>query len=455
MDRVILCLKRNDQYNPEKKNSGCKHLMPVFWWDESVQGELDLVYPRLQTEAFVHLIVNRETIPWLKEICQPELDENENIIRERKYVFRASDFKNLVNDLNIDEKMSGPNFLPVFDVSEKNLTFYVKRSIDFDWDNKEPKLDVKAVTSGIYTFGSGSDYANLVAAAADAGTQTGALTFNINSDISDSSLANFTHNSSGFDFTVGSTSPHGGDVTAGYVYSVAHSSHGIAYNMSGGGLYHISDFYIKRTVSAANTTRGLIINTNLNSPIFAHEMYLDGNGLGGSGLNMSNNNVAYDRAAYNCIIWDNDIGIYANSNGNTKGVDFENIYIRNCTTGLDNNSRGSRFRNIFSASNTTDCANTTNATGNNVSTTDATDFGTNSNGSLTELDEVVSTTDTSTDFGRLKTGGTNDGGGSAPVFATTDMAGVTYASPYPVGPFMLAVAGGPPTGTLNLLGIGV
>jgi hypothetical protein len=418
--------------------------MPVFWWDESVQGELDLTYSRLQTEAFLHLIVNRDTIPWLKEICSPELDSEENIIRERKYVFRDSKFKLLVDDLDIDAKIKSPNFVPVIDVTQKNLTGYVKRSKDLDWSKKKPKRDVKAVTSGTYTFGTASDYANGVAAAADAGTQTGALTFNINSDISDNALVNFTHNSDGFDFSVGSTSPHGGDVTAGYVYSVAHSSHGIAMNLTGAGLYNISDFYIKRTVSASSTTRGLVINTNSGSPTFIHEMFLDGDGLGGAGLTMTNNNTAYDRAAYNCVIWDCDFGIYANSNGNSKGVDFENIYIRNCTTGLDNNSRGGKFRNIFCASNTTDCVDTTNATGNNVSTTDATDFGTNSNGSLTELDEVVSATDTSADFGKLKAGGTNDGGGSAPIFAITDMAGVTYASAYPVGPFMLALAAGSP-----------
>ena len=44
----------------------------------------------------------------------------------------------------------------------------------------------------------------------------------------------------------------------------------------------------------------------------------------------------------------------------------------------------------------------------------------------------------------MKSGGTNEGSGIIPVYATADMAGVSYASAYPIGPFMLATAAGSP-----------
>ena len=456
MNRVILCLKRNDQYNPKQKNAGHKHLMPIFWWDESVQGELDLTTSRLQTEAFVHLIVNRNLIPWLKEICTPVSDGleessglaiNEKFKRERKYVFKDSIFKTLVKDNKIDSKMAGPGFIPAIDVTDQDLTKFVKHSENIDWSRKRPKLDVKAVTSGTYTFGTGGgdDYVTASACAADCGTQTAELNFNMNSDVTETATATFNHDDGGFDLNIGSTNPHSGVVTDGFTQSVGHSGINFRLDVTGAGTAYVSDFYIKRTVTVSSANRALIWVQSSASSAVIHDMFLNADGFGGVGLYLYNSNAAYDRWAYNCVVWDCAIGVKNGSNSSSKGSAFENIYIRNCSTaGLDNAARGGKYRNIFSASNTTDYANTTSATGDGISATDTTDFGTGSNGSLTEADEVLSTDDTSADFGHLKSGGTNEGGGVVPTYAVVDMAGITYASAYPVGPFMLSLAAGSP-----------
>ena len=448
MNRVILCLKRNDQYHVLHKNRGHKNLMPVFWHDEAVHGEFDLITERLQMEAFVHLVVSRDSIPFLKLMVEPELDPLGNIIRERKYFFKPNKFEKLVGNKDILSKIRSPDFMPVIDVTDKNLMDFVDVAKSIDWNKFQPQEDVKAVSSGTYNYGGGGDpYAKLSACIADTAQLTGDLTFNINADITETSQVSDFTDANGFDMTYGAANTHGGDVTAAHTITVAHNAHGfVLYSYFGTGhLNHrLKGFKLERTTAASDSGKALVTNNSF-EVFTVSDMYLNGGGLTGNGLIATNNEVAITRVATGCVIWDcaND-GLRLVTNNPTKGGHYENIYIRNCGVGVDSTNRANKLYNIFSANNTTDYANVTNGVAESISATDTTAFGTNPNDSLTEANEVISTSDSNAEFGHLKSGGTNEGSGIIPVYATADMAGVSYASAYPIGPFMLATAAGSP-----------
>jgi len=458
MNRLILCLKRNDQLNVFKKNTGAKHLMPIFWHDETTMGEFNFT-DRLQTQAFLHLELPRDSnIDFLRELVSSEQPDGDidTILRAHKYRFNESDFISSLGVTDLSAKLKSPDHMPLIDGSPLNLQNIAVRSILTDYSKIESSHDIKAVTSGTFTVGGGGgeDYAKLSAAAADSGTQTGTLTFNINSDFTETSSADFNHDAASNTLIIGATNDHGGDITAAHVMTGGHGGGLLFLNLTNPGSGNeVKNFRIERNTAASSANIGSL---NSGSPAMALDvfgMYFTTLAtITGTAIRANTEATSVSR------YWNNLIDNYANGifiQGSGGTLTFENMGVLNCATnGINPSNITSSFRNVWCFGNGTDWVNLTNVTGNNLSASDTTAFGTNAHDSLTLGDEVISTDDTESDFGHLKAGGTNDGGGSAPTIPTTDLAGVTYASPFPVGPFMLPPSP-PAVGDRFEIGIGI
>jgi len=287
MNRLILCLKRNDQYNPLQKNGGLKHLMPCFWHDEATTGEFILNPKKLQSEAFTHMEVDRALLPWLKAIMEPiEGVIPGQIIRDRQLFFLEDELSTALKNADLKSKWRSPDTMGMLDAKTVDFQKITKAALEQEWTEGNKYRDVKAMTSGTYLVGPdvGDDYANAAAAAADAGTMVGNLTFNANGNFTDTALANFSNASGGFVLTFGSNIAHGGDVTAAPVMTVNHNSHGIAWNVTGGGNHIESGFRKTRSTNGSNSTRGLLIGTNSGCLIAARDMWYDGGSLTGAGV---------------------------------------------------------------------------------------------------------------------------------------------------------------------------
>ena len=162
MNRLILCLKRNDQIISTDKNKGAKHLMPVCWHDEATMGEFDFS-DRLQTQAFAHIELPRETnLDALREICLDEYDPIFNPVsaRKRKYRFDVEDLLAKINYTDLESKLRSGEHIPLLDGKALDIFNIKKLSSEIDYSKLPVLTDIKVVTFGPYTVGtSGADYA--------------------------------------------------------------------------------------------------------------------------------------------------------------------------------------------------------------------------------------------------------------------------------------------------------
>jgi len=306
-----------------------------------------------------------------------------------------------------------------------------------------------AITSGTHTIGSGGDYATLNAFISDIGTQTGNLTGQFISDSTVSTAAFFSHDMANYNMVMEADNDHAGVIADAHNITIANSSNGIhpaGSPMTNEGDFEIKGFRLTRTVAVDSANKSLIAMHTYPGNYRVHHMFLDGGGVAGSGINIIER-ATNERQVWSCLIWDCDYQGIRKENFTGGDFDIENVTIRNSGDHGMEISRGDFgvVNNCAVFSNTNadiDIASSTNETGDNNATTDATadDFNTqnNNNINLTESDQVESTTDTDSDFMHPKSTGVLTDGGKAPTISgnTTDITGASYSGTYPIGCYL-------------------
>ena len=423
--------------------------MPTFWWDEVTMGEFTLDPNKLQSQAFMHMVIDRSHSEWVKEIVLPELS-GEDIIRKRKYMFDEALLINSLNVSDLKNKIHGPDAMPVIDGTGINFIDKVKRSIDTDWSKIARDEDLKAVTSGDYNVGTAGDYANFTAFDADIGTQTGTLRGIAISDMTETAFVFLSHNADSNDFRITTDTDHAGVTGAGWNVNFNVANSGFIIAETNPANIEIDTITLTRLINAGNSTQGLVQSTTDSNKIDMHHLIIDGGGFTSAGIRTINKTTTGDQIWSN-LIFDCTNGFWVSDSTNTNVLTVENTTIRGCTSGINIQAGDAGvYTNNVAFTNTTDfnIGTSVSETGNNNASVDATadDFATQANNliSLTEADEVESTTDTDSNFMHPKSTSNIKDGGKAPTIAanTTDITGTSYGGTNPNGCYLEPVAGG-------------
>lgn len=283
------------------------------------------------------------------------------------------------------------------------------------------------------TVGSGGDYADIDSALA---TLTGGLAEDTHITIISSftvgvaSQRNIALN--GYTLTIDSDDPHGGDPTAGNIITVSHtaSASALLLSVTGTGTCEIKDLnLVAASGSTAATTQMTVYSAG--PDLLVHDCIVDlaaNTAVGARGIVVGSNSGASgstDINVWNCA---GNGGSYPFQFGNGYGasVVIENCSASNATwAGIDCQSQSMTVRNCVSVGSTTsDFASVGSATGYNNASEDstATTFGSGSGGinTIVPANEFVSTSISSSDYMKVKSGGSLDDGGT-----TTTIAGNT------------------------------
>jgi len=303
-------LKRNDQRNPFNPNAGAKNMTPIGWWDEFRDGPFILEPWMLQSQAYLHLEVKRDLIPWLRWAC--DTPEKSNIpLRYSRVFFDEEKLQKKIKDPDFISKCRSPHALGIYDATAIDLKKHIKYSLEHDWEGIPALHDWKAISSGTYTIGAGKDYSTYNAFVADITTQTGNLTGRVDGSSTISSNTFMSHDMANFDITIDSANAHGGDQTAADVLTVDHNNNGINMTtlMSNEGTVTITGFRINRSTAGSSSAKLGIIGSNYTGEMIIHHMFVDGGGLAGSGISADNQTPVHK--VYSNLIWDcNDYGFW-------------------------------------------------------------------------------------------------------------------------------------------------
>lgn len=450
---IYAVIKKGDQRIAGKENSAIKEGQVVYYHDEDIpdHGPITSLSSHMKKVYVVVKIPNadRDNIrDWVRSIPDP-LNE-EKILYKRKVVF---DLKQLASDLgrpSLYDDWAGSNSIEPVDGSKLH-TFFTSsvNSSTIDYDNlvkNPPVKDTNAITSGVWSIGSGGDYATTVAYEADFGTPTGILTGQYISNVTETARTIFNVATS-YSYILNSDTPHNGDQTAGWTVTQNNTGEEVFLLQSvGGNGYEIYDFTFKRGIAAAGDTVKLV-NCAGNEDIKFHDLFFDGNSLTGSGLGARMRTTGCEY--YNIGIWGFNVGSTAYGfrmqSLNSQGT-IENIFVYDCVWGFDFANTTVTVQNLVSFASSLNYRQVGNVTGDNCISDDTTipASGTNQHTSLTISNEVDSTDDTDGDlFMFPKVGGNMEAGGKTPTVSTAGMKGTSWDGSTPsIGAFQYALAPG-------------
>ncbi len=277
----------------------------------------------------------------------------------------------------------------------------------------------KAVT-GNFNVGALGDYFNWIHAAADLGaTMTGNIIYTQISDTIEQGQPFFTTNTNGNDLTTTSDSPPNGDPTAGWESVFHYPGTQFAFDtLTGSGDVTSQYHRFRSTVSAGTSALWYIINAQSGHTFYVHDNMFKGNGYlsamklftsspkirmwnnigwgAGNGSGLEGRTVPSDTIIENCIFYNNADGI---DGSDTAGMTIRNTLCLGNTVDFLDIGGGVNGYNNSSEDNTA-------ANGNWGGT------GSGNNTSITPANEIISLSDTSSDFMKIKEGGTNQDGGT-------------------------------------------
>jgi len=436
-DELYLQVKVNDLAPDE----GLKGMTDGMLIDRPDQTEWSnkIIMPEFSKKAFALLRIDRKYKSLIDSYLVPDGE------LKRKGRFELDVIGKLVSS-DMESKWRGDDYVDVIDASSWQLENYIKLSRDRVIEPKDIKIDRNLVSQGSYDFGSGGGYDYLTLAACDLDTTTmdGDLTFTQQTAVTETVQSQFSASSGGFKLTVtGAVSPT--DVLTGNIWTINHSGNAVSIVQAGNGDFDFTNMNVVRSTNAAGN-EAIVEIGGAGGTTTIHNCFMKGLG-GGRGM------LINDGAAniYLVAARDFNTGVFPNRDSCV----VENCFFEgNTTFGVRNNSKINTLRSIVCFNNGTDFGTVTNATGLYLASSDATAFGTAPQTSLTPANEII-LNDALATYGRPIDLATIYNSGTAPTLSSNDMAGDAWGSPYPIGILQLAGgAGGPPLGTLNLLGVG-
>lgn len=226
-------------------------------------------------------------IPILADQTDPS--KNGQLDIPNQGTFRRSrgwvDFEEMQSELGIPDlagrlrrRDSIVNVIPVVGrslglIKDTALTDFTKRAIP----------DENLVTTGTYTYGSGGgdNYTTRALAYADAGNLTGNLTFQQNSNTTETTKATISVNLGGFEFKDTNNSYHNGDTSAGYAstYTQGGANDFINLTAEGPGTQTIEKLrLVTGAVYSVNQNAILVSSISTECTVNVQRLFLDHNG---------------------------------------------------------------------------------------------------------------------------------------------------------------------------------
>ncbi len=405
MARPIYCVWKRGENNLYKHGMLVHIYDPLDWGHDEIQ-EIYHFSPWMETVYFITKHDREEKSLYENALIpigdfDPILlyDETAKNYRHSGLILDETKLITETSDSSIGTKILPGLRLPKYDLQGKGLICTDStKIISFPAIN-----DIHVIASGDYTYGSGGDYADIVALAADLTTATGTFNFTCISSQTTSARALFNTSFGGQTVNFLSNSPHGGNVNAGYTISGNTNLPIVQFAPTGdNSSLEFKDISIKRVLAAAVTTHPCIRFDATVAGFMAkiHDLFLDGNGLQGTcaWLGRAGGYIHF----YNVSARDatnQGIEFYTASSGT---ITVEQCLAEGCGIGLQAGSEVATVRNCGYVGNTTDVSNISNATGSFVISEDATaasgNWGTGSNcitgvtpADEWELDDTIAT----------------------------------------------------------------
>lgn len=294
---------------------------------------------------------------------------------------------------------------------------------------KELIGDVGQITQGNYTIGpaAGDNYPTFGGAGggyAALGNLTGALTFTLTGNITETAQATAVQNLNNFVFDNTSNTPHNGDPTQGWLIQCNFTgARYLSVQVELNGTVRIHELHIRWT-GIANNANYAIAAENIAAGTIAFYIYnclLDGNGrLGERAISLADNTPVV--CIYNCVAWEWDGRGFALVVPNANNITENCAAYNNGLAGYGLLNTAQTVRNCTAYGNATDFLNKGNCTGRYNRSSDlsatggwAAELG-NTTGAVVAND-VQSVVDNNAAFFDITAGGALDGGGEANAIA--------------------------------------
>lgn len=418
----ILALKIGDQSIKGNENAGIK--------DGQIADIVsdDIVISDHTRKVFATFYISEELAEKLRPYTIPEFEEDGSTIkRKRPANFDLLELAKGLSDESLVEKWRGKDVVPSKNVKPLgDLETKIKDSKTTDYNTKELIPDTNALLGGVATYGSASDYATLALLEADLGTLTSKLTVRLNSNLTVANIGvTFNTDAASYDVDFDSSSPHGGDITAGYAYTADTGNSMIALSFTNPATVEFFGFTLKN-LEAAGGDKALI-RQSCNCVLKVHEMFGISPALAGKGAFIYHRRIA-GSTAYNNVVYGGVVGFDFIFSSGTADIVLENNTVYNATYGIIPRNLAITMR-----SNALYCATAflqlTGCTGlNNISSGTSGedgDFGTGSGNIVNGIvaTETVSQDPANVDFMKPVAGGQQASGGLTPITPATDMAG--------------------------------
>lgn len=428
---VIVVFKVGDKRTaPGKEHLGLKDGMPICWWGGSTDWYPQISDHMKKTFCIIEFDGSMEhVLPAAMQANQglgPETPVSDPVTyRPRTKLINFGQLALLTTNPDLENDLRSNKIVTVINGHKlSKSTFLNSDSLN------PPAFDSHAVSTGSYTVGTAGDYATWALAVADMANLTGHLTFTQISPVTETATSNATELLGGFTLTYTSDMPHNGDPTGGHLINdgTIGATHLFVLGIEGPGAAEIKNLYFKKTANRTDLYSFIVtvgIATAFTSNF--HDILMDGAGYSGSGFYAVDATLAHN--VYNCVIW----GFSIVSNFGIKfyyaqaGDRVENCTVYNCDIGCYTGNHIMTVENCICASNNTDFSHTAVGTiGNNNASEDATAAdaswasGSNNQINITVANEFENTTDTDSDFLKLKSAGICHDGGKAPSIAGND-----------------------------------
>lgn len=402
---IRLVFKRNDQETaPGEEMLGMRHGMLV---DYHREGEY---WPTLSTkmkQAFLVLeiedtVQHRNTAIGACDptnVTLPDGSQDKANSRARSQRLNVASLAAHIGMPNLDEMMRGSDAIEPIVYNPPNLSAILVSTATLAAVSK----DVRAVSSGSYTVGSGGDYATWAAAVADLANLTGDLTFTQISATTEVAAATMTELLGGYTITYTSNNKPNGDPTAGWVTSMNANALCLHFNAaSSSGVIDIDGLYFKSI--ATNTNIFAYVQSTGVTTFMVRNCMFDHNGK--ASRSAQSNDGSTILAWFNNVTWGSSSAnpmMNAFLCATTSVIENNTVYDCPNAEGIDCANNALTIRNNACYGNAVDFAQIGTATGYNNSDTDGTAANANwatgaGNRTGTAVADFVSVTDTDATF---------------------------------------------------------
>ncbi|MCP3683923.1 MAG: hypothetical protein GY861_14665 [bacterium] len=451
----------------KRGNLKYKHLQMVHLYDPEMWGHTE-AQEKAHFGDFMHQVYfivrhNRDEMPkYLSYLTEQGklLPSGDVDVKESSYLPSTHMIDDSVFDISLKEKLVDGSHIPIFDNTDK-ATITKKITLAEGFDDVH---DIHAVTGGSYTHGTAGDYADLVAADADMGN---AVTNYTLTQISDETLVAKAY----FSLSWGTSLTHlftsdsdpDGDPTAGWEIIVNLADHAIQMAGSGSGNTITWQDFNMRRITAGDNTKAIFRTHSLSSTegvCILKNMFIDGGGYKTEGFDgYRSNTQLLNIAVRDCAAADTTTGsgFHLQDTSSDGPILMDNCASEGNVVGADcHGQSGLTLVNCAFFDNTTDVANQGSADADFCLSEDATaangnwSTGTNCITGITPVTEYE-LDDTSSDYLAVQADAV-----SADTSTTDpgqDLMDGSWTNE--IGPkIQLEGAGGPPLGSLSMMGVG-